>query len=296
MTWGHDEIALVLIDKMVDASGNISLPGQNNRTLLHDAAKGSDDAVFRSLLETGADISVVDIDGRTALDIALERPDSENIVDILLERSTHASIADYSITRIFDDALRAGDTDHAQILLQKCPPPWSQAHINSLLWKAAAQSPSYEHRQFKLLMDLAQSGTSALHFTDEGGWSALHHLCSAKPANSASAREMIQLLISEGMRLDGRNHTGLTPLHHAIYTKNLVPIQLLLRGYCSRLGRGSVPDFIPAIDHLMKLDVSVSTLVMDYNGYTPIDRAAMELEDEQVRGVFGILLGWPCVK
>jgi ankyrin repeat protein len=296
MICGHEEITLLLIEQMVGAGGNISLQNGNGWTLLHHAARHSSEAVVCSLLDAGADISVTDADGKTPLDIALERHQNDKIIDILLERSRHTAIPSHTRARMFEDVIRGGNTHRAQTLLRKCPPPWPQAHINSLLWKCAGQAPNYEQQQFNLVADLAHSGTSALHFTNEGGWSALHYLCSAQPANSVSAREMIQLLIGEGMRLDGRNHAGLTPLHRAIYTKNRVPSQLLLRGYCTRQGRVSIPDFKAAIDCLMKLDVGISSLVMDSNGFTAIDRAVMEFKDKQVRAVFGMLLGWPGVK
>jgi ankyrin repeat protein len=292
----HEEIALLLIDRMVGAGGNISLSNGDGYTLLHHAAKNSSEAVVYALLEGGADLSIADGERKTPLDIALERYQNDRIIDLLLERSTHTSIPDLTRARMFDEAVRARDLDRAQTLLQKCPPPWPQAHINSLLWKAAGQTAKLELQQFNLMMDLAESGSSALHFTNEGGWSALHYLCSAQPANSATAREMIQLLINEGMPLNGRNHAGLTPMHRAIYTKNRVPIQLLLRGHCTRQGGVSIPDFKPAIDCLMKSDVAVSSLVMDRNEYTGIDRAVMAFKDEQVRGLFGVLLGWPGVK
>ncbi|KAL2822670.1 hypothetical protein BJX63DRAFT_377203 [Aspergillus granulosus] len=194
---------------------------------------------------------------------------------------------------MFDDVLIAGNLDRVQTLLRKCPPPWPQAHINSLLWQAAAQAPKYEHRQCNLIMQLARTGSSALTFSDSGGWSALHYLCSVRPTGSAAARDMIQLLINEGMPLNGKNHAGLTPLHRAIYTKNRVPIQLLLRACCTRQGRANIPDFEPAIDSLMKLEVNVSSLVMDRDGFTAIDRAVIKFKDEKVRTVFGALLGWP---
>ncbi|KAL3484123.1 ankyrin repeat-containing domain protein [Aspergillus germanicus] len=293
---GHEEIALLLIERMIGAGGNISLPNGDGWTLLHHATKYSSEAVVCALLEAGTDLSLADGEGKTPLEIALERSQNDKIIDLLLERSTHTSISNHTRARMFDDAVRARELNRAQALLRKCPPPWPKEHINSLLWKSAGRAAKLELQQFDVMMDLAESGSSALHFTNEGGWSALHYLCSAQPANSATAREMIHLLINEGMNLNSKNCAGLTPMHRAIYTKNRVAIQLLFRGYCTRKGRLSIPDFEPVIDSLMKLDMGVSSLVMDRNGYTGIDRAVMAFKDEQVRAVFGMLLGWPGVK
>ncbi|KAL2845508.1 ankyrin repeat-containing domain protein [Aspergillus pseudoustus] len=294
MTAGNnDELSMLLITRIVSAHGDLSLPGRRDNTLLHRAVVFSDDRVVQYLIENGADVSAVNDNGETPLDIALADRRTDEILDLLVTRNRDPQGQHNSKVQVLEFALNDGEWQRAHMLVRQYPAVWPETHINSRLWRIAAKAARIGHIVFRLLVWLFRTGSSALDLSGEGGWSALHYLCSAEAKESSSAVDMMKLLVDEGVDLTVKDYAGLTPMHRGIYASNREAIQVLLNSKCSRDGMNTVPYFEPAIEFLMTLDEELHNFVVDNKGHTGIDKAVQEFEDEDTQTIFGMLLGWP---
>jgi ankyrin repeat protein len=126
------------------------------------------------------------------------------------------SIYGMELQRTILDAIRAGDIEEVQQLLQ------TGADINARD-NGGCTSLHYALRagQLEMVKLLVANGAN-LNARADNGWTPLHH------AVSAGQLKMVKLLVANGANLNARDNGGWTPLHDAVSEGKLEVVKLLV--------------------------------------------------------------------
>ncbi|EEH43161.1 uncharacterized protein PADG_07981 [Paracoccidioides brasiliensis Pb18] len=175
---------------MMKHGADVHAKSPDNRTLLHEAVKGSRTKILRYLIKEGLDVNARDSLGTTPLCLAAEH------------------LNDRAIRLLSDNGADVDARDGTG---------WTALHTLAYI---PAPSPSGYYRSLQALLYYNPDMDAR---TPRTGCNALH-LAVSHRGNS----KLINLLLGMGMDIESRCNGGSTPLHFAVTVGNVKAVQHLL--------------------------------------------------------------------
>ncbi|KAJ6211375.1 hypothetical protein PSV09DRAFT_2237532 [Bipolaris maydis] len=225
ITEGHQDIALVLLDRVVDCRGQHGQPDADaecdnfaGQCPLSIAAQYGHKEVLRMLLSRApSSVETEDYVSDTALSLAVEN-DNSDIVKILLEGGTFSTpttcLRDHFVKFASD-----GATTFVEIVLQRklVHPDIQDTHGRTALSQAAEEG---HEMIIKLLLDTGKVDPDT---KDKNGFTPL--LYAVRKGHKGVVKQLLDTGIVD---LDTKDKIGLTPLLHAIRNRDDVIAKQLL--------------------------------------------------------------------
>ncbi|CAI7664301.1 unnamed protein product [Penicillium pancosmium] len=267
--WGHYEVVKLLLQK----STNLA-----NSEALHNAAQGNEPRVAQLLLESGADIELLDSYGDTALHDASQNEDTE-IAQILLKHGAKINCRDRRGWTPVNNASYHGFLKLVKILVQK----GADVEIpNENGFTAMLSASGRGHTEVvRLLLD---HGANFEHQT-VSGWTAVN-----LAANGGSS-EIVKLLVEKGADIEIPSKDGQTPLNSAATQREVNIVRLLIEhganlttqdhlGWTA-LNSASSTGSLEVVQMLLEKNVDVN--IPNNEGWTPLNAASRSGNSEIVR-------------
>ncbi|KAJ3658220.1 hypothetical protein Zmor_009973 [Zophobas morio] len=230
--WNNRNVAKFLIDNGID----INARNGNLKTALHFACENGDYEVTEKLLENNASINVLDKNDKNGLLYASESWESNrDLIKLLLRKGIDIDVPNKNGAPALHLACENGDLEVAEILLERS----ASVNVldndkNTLLHYASAAEGDNEELASLLVKEGVdvnagnKNGSTALHFACRNGNfkvakmlignKGLVNVLDEEDSNALfyaseswrSNRDIIKLLISEGIDVDVRNKGGVT--------------------------------------------------------------------------------------
>ncbi|OJD22315.1 hypothetical protein ACJ73_06341 [Blastomyces percursus] len=284
-------LAQPVFQAKVEAFGEVSTPNSLGQTPLHFAVDSSRDWPVKLLLETGADITVRDIDGRTPVDIAVSAKSCCCILSLLIQHGANPYYVpercrESAIQIISRGAYRRWVADRFPLPPSLIKPRFSCVSCPILGIISRAPIVEIEHAEF-ISNHLQSCHKGPLGRPQCGGQQsdfalALHALCliPTKPRTSGTTIEMVRSIIYSDASLLAKDIRGFTPLHYAAQSGKKEVIQLfLVRGlntYCTKDSGVDIRSrFNDVVEGLIIAGRAEDALIRDEDGLCGIDRWAM---------------------
>jgi len=218
--------------------------GPSRKTILHDAAKVLFEKLdfVKSLVEKGADVNAVDIDGITPIQESV-KAGHLNIAKYLLQNGAEVRQQDEFF--VFE-AVKKNDRDFLETVLKRSVNINSQDEMGCTpLLLVVTYGP------FELVPILLEMGAD-INLPDESGNTPLHIAAQSTDINdymyTLSRLSLVELLIKNNATIDARNEFGNSPLHQSLsshkpgrYTLEIVE-DLILKGANVNMKTGSRYD------------------------------------------------------
>jgi len=259
---GSFEIVRILIGAGVD----VDAKAYWGRTALHMAVYGGDERdeegrlmCVEALLEGGAEVNIMDIDGETALSYAVERG-YENISEMLLSKDADPCGADVHGTTPVHHVIEKRNSTLFKILRDSNPGAIEQ--LGLLPWAVRAGWPEgVEHlSQAAGVVAVTDLESHIIGQAFIGGW--MQPLWNAAYFNQiGDGQSMAEVFLRQTPDLDIKDHTGCTLLHRLVHW-----------------GGAYQTDFISNL-----LMAKASPMIKDDQHFTPLQVAVRLGNDEAAR-------------
>ncbi|KAF6821781.1 ankyrin-1 [Colletotrichum musicola] len=208
-------------------------------TTLMRAAYWWNEEGMRTLLRHGADIEIVDREGRTALHIA-ERESDPRLSTVLLEASAKVTVADASRRTPLHYAVASFNNDSSDDVDSFNNDNGSAVKVRELLDKGAV-----------------------VNCKDDKGDTPLHCAAASRQCSRLLMETLIHSYREKDLAIDEKNHDQQTPLHQALILGTFDVAEMLLRQGASideRDGEGrsclamaaAGPDVVQKVEFLLK--------------------------------------------
>ena len=283
-----------LLNSMLSPATLASTDAQG-RTILHLATDAGIPTSVRTILSEGsANVSRIDMNGKSALDIALERPDSKSHAEIAESLILSGAISDNQLFTYFSPAVRSanynirsadgmaplhyisriGYMGYLEFMLER------DADVN--IKNASGATPLHEAARSGnvFLMETLLNNGADINTQDANGNTVLHI---AMPQETHL--EGVNLFLRRGLNPNIRDIHGSSPLHTMIMLNSSERIieSLLVNGadVTIRDVEGKTPLYLAVersrINHLpLLLTYGSDIFAADNNGISPFERALQQ--------------------
>jgi ankyrin repeat protein len=192
----------------------VNLPGKDEMTPLHTAARNGSFAAVAALLEHGAEVNAKDTHGCTPLHSAIYGHHTA-VARFLLDRGADANAARSEGATPLYYAAKAGDTNLVSLLLARGAKPHVPTGVGYIPLHAAVQG---EHTAVAEMLVAAGASVEA---GDRDGYTPLH--LAAKAGN----RTMAEWLLNHGASADAKDRLSFKPLDYVTGPTNDALVSLL---------------------------------------------------------------------
>lgn len=201
------------VELLIVKGANVNALDSKKHTPLHLASQNGMKDIVTVLVKNGAQLELKDDYGRTPLVLGSRERGGPEVIKILLEAGADVNSIDNSKFNALTLAAWRGNKEVVEILLNfKAKLPEDSNVLNELVSSSVQKGIL---RLFKIVIDT--------------GFDVKKLPILLNDAASGGSKEMIQILIDQGLKINDKDINGWTPLHYAAWNGREEAVQMILQ-------------------------------------------------------------------